>query len=220
MPPALLALRSRFPNWQPQPAAELVSTGIAQLDALTGGLPRGSIAEICGPPSSGRTSLALAIAAAATGRREICAWVDTSDTFDPATAAAAGVELDQLLWIRCGGRPPAALAAADQVLHAGGFGLTVLDLGDLAPRLVRRIPLTSWFRFHRAVERTPAVLVVLAPEPCAGSCSSLSLDLKKPRAIWTGGPGPGRLLRGLVVEAHPRKPARGESARFEARAAG
>src|SRR5690242_5834896 len=35
---------------------ESVPTGIASLDALTGGLPRGGITEISGPPSSGRTS--------------------------------------------------------------------------------------------------------------------------------------------------------------------
>src|SRR5262245_41932156 len=76
-------------------------TGISSLDVLTGGLPRGAITEIFGPPSSGKTSIAFAIFAAATAQDEICAWVDGRDQFDPASSASAGVDLQRLLWIRC-----------------------------------------------------------------------------------------------------------------------
>ena len=79
-----------------------VSTGVAALDALTGGLPRGALSEITGPASSGRTGVMLAALAGATRREEACALVDASDNFDPASAAAAGVDLDRLLWVRCG----------------------------------------------------------------------------------------------------------------------
>src|SRR5208283_5441043 len=84
-----------------RPAPEMVSSGIAAMDALTGGLPRGCLTEICGPASSGRTTLLLAALAAATRRGECCALVDASDALDPQSAAAAGVELDRLLWVRC-----------------------------------------------------------------------------------------------------------------------
>ena len=77
------------------------STGIPTLDALTGGLPRGALSEFSGPISSGRTGVMLAALANATQREEICALVDASDSFDPASAAAAGVDLDRLLWVRC-----------------------------------------------------------------------------------------------------------------------
>jgi hypothetical protein len=82
---------------------EMVSSGIREIDALTGGLPRGCLSEICGSASSGRTSVLLAALAAATRREEVCALVDTTDALDAISAAAAGVELEKLLWIRCGG---------------------------------------------------------------------------------------------------------------------
>src|SRR5438309_926250 len=86
-----------------RPAPEMVSIGIRELDSLTGGLPRGCLTEICGPDSSGRTSMLLAALAAATRREESCALVDASDTLDPASAAAVGVDFGRLLWVRCGG---------------------------------------------------------------------------------------------------------------------
>jgi recombination protein RecA len=85
-----------------RPAPEMVSTGIPQLDALTGGLPRGCLTEICGPASSGRTSVLLCALAHATQRGEVCSLVDASNAFDPASAANAGMEMSRLLWVRCG----------------------------------------------------------------------------------------------------------------------
>ena len=81
------------------------------LDTLTGGLPRGCLTEICGPASSGRTTLLLAALAAATRRGEFCVVVDASDALDPQSAAAAGVELERLLWVRCGDDPPKSHAS-------------------------------------------------------------------------------------------------------------
>src|SRR6202795_417889 len=88
------------------PAPEMVSSGIPQLDLLTGGLARGCLTEICGTASSGRTSVLLFALACATQRGEICALVDASDAFDPASAAAAGMEMSRLLWVRCGEKYP------------------------------------------------------------------------------------------------------------------
>src|ERR1700682_5915850 len=89
-----------------RPAPEMVSSGIPQLDLLTGGLARGCLTEICGTASSGRTSVLLLALARATQRGEVCALVDASDAFDPASAAAAGVEMSRLLWVRCGEKYP------------------------------------------------------------------------------------------------------------------
>ena len=80
----------------------MVSSGIREIDELAGGLPRGCLSEICGPASSGRTSVLLSALAAATRRQEVCALVDTTDALDVGSAAASGVELERLLWIRCG----------------------------------------------------------------------------------------------------------------------
>jgi hypothetical protein len=162
----------------------MVSSGIAAMDGLTGGLPRGCLTEICGPASSGRTTLLLAALAAATRRGECCVLVDASDALDPQSAAAAGIELDRLLWVRCGENSARAehrleqlLRATDLLLESGGFGLIVLDLGDLPPQAARRIPLTTWFRFRRAVEHTPTVLLAVERQSIAGSCSSLLVKL-------------------------------------------
>jgi recA bacterial DNA recombination protein len=84
-----------------RPTPEMVPSGIREIDELTGGLPRGCLSEICGPASSGRTSVLLAALAEATRRQEVCALVDTTDALDAVSAAAAGVELEKLLWIRC-----------------------------------------------------------------------------------------------------------------------
>jgi len=84
---------------------EMVSSGIQEMDAFTGGLPRGALTEICGTASSGRTSMLLAALAAATHRQEICALIDVSDAWDPHSAAAAGVDFERLLWVRCGSNP-------------------------------------------------------------------------------------------------------------------
>jgi recombination protein RecA len=84
-----------------RPSPEMVSSGILQLDSLTAGLARGCLTEICGSASSGRTSILLRVLAQATQRGEVCALIDASDAFHPASAATAGVEMSRLLWVRC-----------------------------------------------------------------------------------------------------------------------
>ncbi len=188
-----------------RPTPEMVSSGIREIDELAGGLPRGCLSEICGPASSGRTSVLLSALAAATRRQEVCALVDATDSLDAASAAATGVELERLLWIRCARtsdfrpptsdlRPPTsksdvrgpmsdarleqALRVTDLLLQSGGFGLVAIDLGDVPDSAARRIPLASWFRFQRAVEPTATVLLVVAQAPCAQTCASLLIRLK------------------------------------------
>jgi len=162
---------------RPQQNIETVPTGVAPLDALTGGLPRGSLTEIFGPDSSGRTSLLHAILGSATGREEECALVDASDTFDPWSAPGAGVDLRRLLWVRCVNLEQ-TLKVTDLLLAGGGFGLVAVDLGNVPPKLGRRVPLASWFRFRRVVEHTPTILVFLEREPYAKTCATLVLRLE------------------------------------------
>jgi len=102
-----------------------------------GGFPQGCLSEVYGPASSGRTSLMLEALAQATGREEAGALVDAADAFDPASAVAAGVALERLLWVRCGGHAEHALKAADLLVAGGGFGLVVMDLAD-SPAARRR----------------------------------------------------------------------------------
>ena len=206
------ALGRRFSLLARAPA-EALSTGIPEVDAAIGGLPRGALTEICGPASSGRSSLLVAVLAAATARGEVCALVDASDALDPASAAGSGVDLDRLLWIRCGGSVEKALQATDWLVTGGGFGAVAFDLGDIPPRTARRISLTSWFRLRRAVENTPTMLVVVSQEPQAKSCASLVMETHQESFVWSG-----LFLRGAVHRVAVRKPARSVSARFEVRA--
>jgi hypothetical protein len=122
-------------NYRDRNVFEIVSTGIPEIDAAVGGLPRGALTEICGPPCSGRTSLLLSALAARTTDGEACALVDARDSFDPYLANAAGVALKQLLWVRCQNADQ-ALRATDLLIQGGGFGLVDVDLSDIAPKIV------------------------------------------------------------------------------------
>lgn len=88
---------------QPKVVRPVIETGIDPLDdLLQGGLPVGAVSELTGAECSGRTSVALSFLARVTEANKVCAWVDVSNAFDPASAAAVGVNLKKLLWVRCG----------------------------------------------------------------------------------------------------------------------
>ena len=299
-----------------RPAPAMVPFGINGLDALTGGVPRGALTELFGPASSGRSSVMLSLMASVTRRQEVCALIDVTDSFDPLSGEAAGIDLRRMLWVRCGksgqctvdsgqkvvsassqsrprsssmnsvappakniswsihqnydtrlrhaitggcfemtrgreavasspqqmwerahsarsvmGRKPVqpeqgstpasllcgragiypgvsdapltralapdksptskwtrldqALKATDLLLQSGGFGLIVIDLGDISAEQAHRIPLTSWFRFRRVVENTPTILLLVARDSCAKTCASLVLQLSG-NGQWSG----------------------------------
>jgi hypothetical protein len=280
---------------------------------LGGGLPLGGITEITGAPGSGRTTLALSALAGITRQGESCAYVDASDALDPVSAAALGIDLRRLLWVRAGeadaphGSPfhaapahpqasaersgygsgwchprnetvgldraigklfqkpqrprtdftprcseslprprpepvkftsvvnatsaaiaPApknggkrseknwtrleqALRATDLLFSTGGFRAVVLDLGDVPPEQVRRIPLATWYRFRLQVEKSRTLFLLLTRIACANSCAALSVYCE-PSAVRcehvaTGSPA---LLTGLdyraSVERNRRNP--------------
>ena len=111
------ALASRIPSAltpSPRVLRPVTNTGVPSVDTLLeGGLPVGTLTEAIGPECSGRTSLAMSFLSRITRDGKVCAWVDVSDTFDPSSAAATGLDLSRLLWIRCGdpstGVPPPAM---------------------------------------------------------------------------------------------------------------
>ncbi len=184
------ALENRFPSALtpvPRTIRETAPTGVFEVDRLLdGGLPVGAISELTGPDSSGRTSLALAFLAGRTREGMVCAWVDADDAFDAESAAASGVSLKQLLWVRCrsansaaGAKPwtrlDQALRATDLLLQAGGFAALVLDLGGTSPEHACRIPLATWFRFRQAADRTRCSLLVLGQAAFAQSSAAVVL---------------------------------------------
>lgn len=135
------ALAARIPaalSPVPRVVRPVASTGIEALDeVLRGGLPVGALTELVGPECSGRTMVALKFVAGLTQAGRVCAWIDVSNALDPASAAAAGVDLERLLWVRCGAAKPAAPHATQRFslpekyltpapvmkgLHGGGCG--------------------------------------------------------------------------------------------------
>jgi RecA/RadA recombinase len=114
-------------------------TGVDEIDTLlNGGFPVGAISELVGPVCSGRSSLAMPFVARLTGTGSVCAWIDVSDALNLESAAAAGVDLMRLMWVRCGVSTKLIQAAREHSfrldekylapppikkgLHGGGFG--------------------------------------------------------------------------------------------------
>jgi hypothetical protein len=86
--------------------------------------------------------------------------------------------------VRCNQNLERAFKSTDLLLHGGGFGLIALSLADMPPVTLRRIISTWWFRFRRALEDTPAVLLVMTPVSCTRSCAAMAVELKNEGATW------------------------------------
>jgi hypothetical protein len=153
------------------------------------------VSELLGPRSSGRTALTLQLLAAATARGELVALVDALDMLDVESAAAAGVDLDRLLWIRGFVVPNPGMArdanqralvqavrALTLVLSAGNFGLVVFDVSDIPPDAIRRLPFTTWLRLQRMVEAGATACLLVGSDRLARSPRGLSLQASALRA--------------------------------------
>lgn len=140
--------------------------------------------------SSGGMAFLFSVLSQGTGQGECCALVDAADCFDPLSAENAGVELRRLFWVRCRQRDrlkplEQAFKAADILVHNGGFGLIAVDLAGIEERYLRKVPLTTWFRFARVVEKIPTALVFLMSYPAAQSCAAMALHLEGSVPVWT-----------------------------------
>jgi hypothetical protein len=181
---------------------EVFPTGIAVIDREAGGIPKGVLTQVCAPAgvTSGRTTLLLSLLAQVTGKEQFCAVVDASDSFDPESADAMGVCLSRLLWVRCIERGMKAVEqafkVADILTQNGGFGVIAVDLSNVDERLVRKIPLTTWFRFARVMEALPTALVIMLPYSAAQSCAGLTLNMDA-SVEWTGAASHTQLISGV-----------------------
>lgn len=166
---------------------------------------RGSLVDISGGAASGKTAVALSLIAKLTVDGEICAVVDSTDGFDPRSAAAAGVVLENLLWVRCSGDVEKAFMAADHLVQAKGFGAIWLNLSGLPLRKLRMVPKTYWYRYRTRIKETPTLLLVTSEEPVTGTASQQAYVFSRTdRAKWSGR-GRFKLLRSLDVEMTSRK---------------
>src|SRR5947199_2135751 len=174
------------------------------LDSFGVALTRGTVVEMAGEPSSGKTSLALSLLAKLTADGEICACVDSTGGFDPCTATLAGVELENLLWIRCGGDVEKSFMAADYLVQAKGFGAIWLNLCGLPESKLRMVPKTYWYRYRTRIKETPTLILVTAASPITGPASQRSYECTRERAVWSGN-GNFKLLREFDLKMQSRK---------------
>jgi recombination protein RecA len=199
---------------EPGDARWLVPTGIAELDArLDGGFPRGHLSEVTGPRSSGRLAVLLSTLAHATSRGEAVALVDPLDMFDPVSASASGVDFQRMLWIRGEATSSArvslsceygtlqksldrAVKALNIILQAGGFGVVVLDLAEIAAPTIARLPYTTWLRLHRVIEGSETACVLIDSQPVARSAGGVTVQLAAGQTA--------RVIRARKVESDER----------------
>ena len=189
------------------------ATGIATLDAaLGGGWRRGELSELLGGQTSGRTSVLCATLAAAAARGEVVALVDTFDRFDPVTAAASGLDLSRVLWVRGPamsppGRPALvaralrqAVRALDLIVRAGGFGVVVLEAGGVSTRALGDLASSTWLRLAHANAGRPAACLLVGDVSMGRSARGVSVRLTSTRQ-WTGDSPQSRRLSALDVRA-------------------
>lgn len=167
-------------------------------------LSRGSVVEIAGERSSGKTSFVLSVLSQLTGEGETCAIVDACHGFDPSTASISGVSLKDILWIRCGNDIEKAFLAADHLVQAKGFGAIWLNLSGLPERGLQMVPKTYWYRYRTRVKDTPTLFLVTAAKPLTGSASQRSFSLTREQTRWSG-VGKFKLLREFSVGITSRK---------------
>ena len=237
-------LTTALPPLDRTDTAALVPFGVAVLDGrLRGGVPRGQLSELAASAkataSQGRMTLLLQLMADATRRGEAVAFVDTCDRLDVASAAAAGICLDRLLWIRGDVMSPGAsrttassgatwertldraIKALNLVLQAGGFTVVAIDLADVPPVWLKRLPFTTWLRVQRSIEGSDTACVLLTPEPLARSAGGLTLTLSG-RTTWNRSTQPGadrsRRLTGLHTQVRIISPRRRVDGEVEIRA--
>jgi hypothetical protein len=203
------------------PHERLAPAGCPDLDAaLGGGLRRGHLSEVTGASSSGRTTIVVQAMAAAAARGEAVAIVDACDTFDPASAAARGLDLSRVLWVRSTGLPSTELRAGESgpstgfragdsdahralkafslILQAGGFGLVVLDLADVPPAALRRFPCTTWMRVARIVEGSDTTALLVGSAHLARSAGGVTVALEASPARWHGAAPRARVFSGVT----------------------
>lgn len=203
-----------MPSWQVDPGPRAVSSGLPALDeVLGGGWRRGEVSELIGARSTGRTSVLVSSLAAATRRGDVVGLVDTVDRFDPVTAAAAGLDLDRVLWVRGPSltvemaRPALidkavrqAVRALDLLIRAGGFAIVALDVADVPSRTVRALPWTTWMRLARANEGRESACLLVGNTAMGRSARGVSVRFEA-SIRWAGTSAQSRRLAGLDVYA-------------------
>ncbi len=209
-----------------------IPTGSLALDAALGigGVPRGRIVEIYGPESSGKTTLALHIAAEAQKRGGEVAFVDAEHALDPYYASQIGVDIDTML-VSQPDTGEQALDITEALVRSGAIDVLILDsVAALTPRaeiegemgeafvgLQARLMSQALRKLAGTVAKTNCLVIFINqlrmkigvmygnPETTTGGnalkfYSSVRLDVRKVEAIKNGSETIGSRTRVRVVK--------------------
>ena len=119
---------ARFGNIE-RTSVPVISFGIKEVDEASycGGVPRGKMVELFGPPSSGKSLLSIYLMAEAQRQGLEAALIDVEQSFDPEWAASHGLDVDRLVFSNDFASGENALEYAYQLVKSGAFGIVVID---------------------------------------------------------------------------------------------
>jgi recombination protein RecA len=209
-----------------------IPTGSLALDLAlgVGGVPRGRIAEIFGPESSGKTTLAQHIIAESQRQGGSAAYIDVEHAFDPKYAADCGINIDDLL-ISQPDTGEEALEITEALVRSGAIDVIVVDsvaalvpraeiegeMGDSHVGLQARLMSQALRKLAAAIGKTGTVVVFINqlrekvgvvfgnPEVTPGGralkfYSSVRIDLRRTETIMEGGQAAGNHVRAKIVK--------------------
>lgn len=209
-----------------------LSTGSLSLDLALGigGVPRGRIVEIYGPEASGKTTLALHVAASAQKNGGVAAYVDVEHALEPAYARALGVDIDSLL-ISQPDTGEQALDIAESLVRSGAIDVVVIDsvaalipraeldgeIGDSAVGMLARLMSQAMRRLAGAISKNNCTVIFINqlrqkigimygnPETTPGGLAlkyyaSVRIDVRRIEALKVNGEVVGARTRAKVVK--------------------
>jgi recombination protein RecA len=209
-----------------------ISTGALSLDLALGGrgIPRGRIVEIFGPESSGKTTLALTVAAHAQQKSGVAAFIDAEHALDPSWARRLGVDIDNLL-VSQPDTGEQALEICELLVRSNAVDVIVIDsvaalipraeiegeMGDTHVGLQARLMSQAMRKLTGAIARSNCTVIFInqirekigvmfgSPETTPGGralkfYSSVRIDIRRTGSIKVADEAVGNRVRARVVK--------------------
>ncbi|MEO0511384.1 MAG: recombinase RecA [Planctomycetota bacterium] len=209
-----------------------ISTGTLSLDIALGGkgIPRGRIVEVYGPESSGKTTLALTVAANAQKKGGVAAFIDAEHALDPTWAKKIGVNIDEML-VSQPDTGEQALEICEMLVRSNAVDIIVIDsvaalipraeiegeMGDTVVGLQARLMSQAMRKLTGVIARSQCTVIFInqirekigvmfgSPETTPGGralkfYSSVRLDVRRTGAIKEADQNVGNRTRVRVVK--------------------
>jgi len=209
-----------------------ISTGALSLDIALGGrgIPRGRVVEIYGPESSGKTTLALTVAANAQKQGGVAAFIDAEHALDPTWAKRLGVNIDELL-VSQPDSGEQALEICELLVRSNAVDVIVIDsvaalipraeiegeMGDAHVGLQARLMSQALRKLTGAINKSHCCVIFInqirekigvmfgSPETTPGGralkfYSSVRIDIRRTGAIKDGDTAIGNRTRARIVK--------------------